>query len=173
MIKDIHYNHQTLRILAKIGSITTITSPKHSRSQELIHFCHKMVFAIVLPMNKNAFFFGYLILYDCSGHVEGSCMGINISITSPNCNHQNCRPRCIYQVLKFPNWSPNCYIQVHSFLRLSTAWPSCYMQKNQMLFTYSNNYLNQKLYFSNKLLPLRKEESSWNILCYRKLSNIC
>ena len=28
-------------------------------------------------------------------------MGTNISITSANCNHQNCKPWCIYQVLSY------------------------------------------------------------------------
>ena len=34
---------------------------------------------------------------------------------------------------------------VHSFLRLSWAWLSCYMWKHLMLLTYSNNYLNENL----------------------------
>ena len=44
-------------------------------------------------------------------------MGTDILITSENCNHQNYKSRCIYQVLKFPNWSPYCYMctQVHAF----------------------------------------------------------
>ena len=67
-LKDLHYNHQILRILANKGSITTITSP-----------------------NVQA----YLIANDCTGHVEGSCMGTDNSITSANCNHQNCNLRCI------------------------------------------------------------------------------
>ena len=46
-LKYIHYNHQTLSILAEKGSITTITSPN------------------VHP---------YLIAYDCTGCVEDSCM---------------------------------------------------------------------------------------------------
>ena len=42
-LKDIHYNHQTLCIHTKIGSVTTITSPKHSCLQEINHFCYKVV----------------------------------------------------------------------------------------------------------------------------------
>ena len=76
--------------------------------------------------------------------MEGFCMGTAVLITSANGNYQNCKPRCIYQVLKFPNKSPNCYNPVYFFLRLSSAWSSCYMWKHQMLLTYSNNYLNQK-----------------------------
>ena len=56
-----------------------------------------------------------------TGHVEGSCMGNDILITSANCNRQNCKPRCIYQVLKFPNQTRNRYSGVHFFLRLSSA----------------------------------------------------
>ena len=117
-LKDTYYNHQALRILAKKRSITTITSP---------NVC------------------AYLIACDCIGHVEGSCMGTDISITSAKCNHQNCKQWCIYQVLKFPNWSCNCCSGVHSLLMLYSAWSSCYMWKHQMLITYSNNYLTQKL----------------------------
>ena len=64
-----------------------------------------MVLTKVLPININAFFFSYLIVYDFSGHVVGSCMGTNISITLAYRNYQSCRPRCINQVLKFPNLS--------------------------------------------------------------------
>ena len=39
-LKDIHYNHQTLCILAKKGSIINITSPKRSGLQKIINFCH-------------------------------------------------------------------------------------------------------------------------------------
>ena len=90
------------------------------------------VFTIVLPTQMH-FFLSYRILYDCTGHVEGSCMGTDISIASANCNHPNCKPRCTYQVLKFSNWSRNCYSRVHSLLRLSSAWSSSYMRKHQML----------------------------------------
>ena len=42
-LKDIHYNHQTLCILAKKESITTIISPKCSCLLEIINFCHYVV----------------------------------------------------------------------------------------------------------------------------------
>ena len=51
-----------------------------------------------------------LTAYDCTGHVDGSCLGTDISITPANFNHQKCKLRCIYQVLKFPNQSPNSVI---------------------------------------------------------------
>ena len=59
------------------------------------------VFTIVLPTQMH--FSKVISAYDCTGHMEGSCMKTNISITSANCNHQSCKPRCICQVLKFPN----------------------------------------------------------------------
>ena len=102
------------------------------------------VFTIVLPTQMH-FSQSYLIAHEFTSQVEGSCMEINISITSANCNHQSCKPWCIYQVLKFPNYLPNSYSGVQSFLRLSSAWSSCYMWNHQMLLTYSKNYLNQKL----------------------------
>ena len=60
------------------------------------------VLTVVLP--RTIAFFSVISLYDCI-------------ITSENCNHQNYKSRCIYQVLKFPNWSPYCYMctQVHVF----------------------------------------------------------
>ena len=54
-----------------------------------------------MSTDTNAFFLSYLIAYDCIGHVESSCMGTDISIAPANLNHQDCKPRCIYQVLKF------------------------------------------------------------------------
>ena len=32
-------------------------------------------------MDTNTFFKSYLTAYDCTGHVEGSCMGTDILIT--------------------------------------------------------------------------------------------
>ena len=86
----------------KLGSITTITSSKHSCSQEITNFVTWWFCIYNSSTNTNAFFQSYLIVYDCTSHVEGSCMGSDIPITSANCN-PNCKPRCIYQVLKFPN----------------------------------------------------------------------
>ena len=96
--------------------------------------------------DTNAFFWSYLIAYDCTGHVDGSCLGTDISITSANCNHQSCKPRCIYQVLKFQKYWSYCYSQVHSFLRPSSAWSSCYMWNHQMLLILKY-LLESKLYF--------------------------
>ena len=87
---------------SKEGSIITITSPKHSCLQEIIHFCHWVVCAYNSSTDTNAFFLSYLITCDYMGHVEGFCLGTDISITSANCNCQNYKPRCIYQVFKFP-----------------------------------------------------------------------
>ena len=120
------YNHQTLCILAKIGPIITISSLKHSFLQEIINFSQQVYCTYKSSTNENkCIFFSYLMVYNFSGHVEGSCMGTNILIISAYCNHQICKPRCIDQVLKFPNQSPNYYSQSHPFLRLSSAGPSC------------------------------------------------
>ena len=85
-LKDIHYNYQTQCILAKKRSITTITSPKRSCLHSIISFCYYFYWQKCIFLN--------LIAYDCTGHVESSCMGTDISITSANCNHQNCKLRC-------------------------------------------------------------------------------
>ena len=45
--------------------------------------------------DTNTFFSSYLIAHDCKGCVQSSWMGTVISITSANCNRQNCKPRCI------------------------------------------------------------------------------
>ena len=42
------------------------------------------VFTIVLPTQMH--FSKVISAYDCTGHVEGSCMKTNISITSANCS---------------------------------------------------------------------------------------
>ena len=100
-LKDIHYNYQTLCILTKKGSITTITSPKHPCLQEIINFCHWMVLYLQYFYEHKCIFLKLSHIIDCTGHVEGSCIGNDISITSANFNHQNCKSSCIYQVLKF------------------------------------------------------------------------
>ena len=68
------------------------------------------VLKILVTKQSNAFFLKfscYLIAYDCTGHMEGSCVGNDLSITSVN-----------------SSYSLNCYSGVHSFSRLSSAWSS-------------------------------------------------
>ena len=104
----------------KKRSITTTTSLKHKRLQEIINFftgCMVLYLKYVYILTQ--MHFSKVI----SQHtvMEGSCTGTDIPITPANFNHQNCKSRCIYQVLKFPNQSPICYSGVHSFLRPSSA----------------------------------------------------
>ena len=59
------------------------------------------VFTIVLPSQMHFLKLSHSTWLDRS---SGRFLdGTNISITSANSNHQNCKPWCIYQVLKFPN----------------------------------------------------------------------
>ena len=145
-LKDILYNHQTLCILAKKRSITTITSPKCSCLQEIINFCYWVVMYL-----KYFYWHKYIFLKlshstwlyrSCERFLQGDWHFI---YPAANLNHQNFKLRYIYQVLKFPNQSHDWYGSVHSILRLSWAWSSCYMWKHQMLLTYSNNYLKKKI----------------------------
>ena len=144
-LRDIHYNHQTLRILAKKDQLTLYLLPNiHTYKKSLI-FLTRWYCTYNSSTDTNAFFWSYLIAYDCTGHLEGPCLRTDISITSANCNHQNCKPRCIYQVLKFQSSHLLVTDEFTPFLRPSSAWSSCNMWKHQMLLSYSNTCLNQKL----------------------------
>ena len=96
----------------KKGLVTTITSLKHSYLRKLLIFVTRWYCTYNSSTDTNTFASRYLIAYDYTGHVGGSCLGTDISITSSNCNHQNCKPSCIYQVLKFQIESSDLFVTV-------------------------------------------------------------
>ena len=136
-LKDILYNHQTLCILAKKGSFTTVTSPKCSCLQEIIFwslwvvlnfqkiYWHKCIF---LSICKCIF-----LAYDCTGNYwKVLAWGLTFQLFQQTV------------IIRIASWGVftkcssfqisqsivNCYSGVHSFLRLSSAWSSYYMWKH-------------------------------------------
>ena len=136
-VKDIHYNHQILCILVKKGQLPQELLPNAHAYMKLFIFVtrgalylkyfywHKYIF---LKLSHSIW------LYRSYGWFLHGDWHFNY-------------PRCIYQVLKFPNQLPNSvtveftlfwgYLQLdHPVTCENIKCYSC---------TYSNNYLNEKL----------------------------
>ena len=65
---------------SKKGSVATITSPKHTYRRKSLIFVTRWYCTYNSSTDTNAFFMSYLIVYDCTGHVEGSCLRTDIQL---------------------------------------------------------------------------------------------